>query len=120
MLDGFNLRIGMGQNVALVGSSGCGKSTTVQLLQRFYDPERGAVLIDGVNIKDLNVKWLRQHIGIVSQEPVLFATTIQENIRYGKEGVTQAQIELAAKEANAHDFIKALPQVRWFLSHSQP
>ncbi len=68
-------------------------------------------MIDDHNIKDLNIKWLRQHIGVVSQEPVLFATTITENISYGKEGVTQADIVQAAKEANAHDFIVKLPEV---------
>ncbi|XP_023932082.1 multidrug resistance protein 1A isoform X3 [Lingula anatina] len=109
VLDGFNLTATRGQTVALVGSSGCGKSTCIQLLQRFYDPEEGQVFLDGVDIKDLNIKWLRNHIGVVSQEPVLFATTIAENIRYGRDGVTQEEIEKAAKEANAHDFISQLP-----------
>ena len=70
------------------------------------------IKLDGTNIKDLNVKWLRQHIGLVSQEPVLFACSIEENIRYGRMDVTMAEITTAAKEANAHDFISALPQVR--------
>jgi ATP-binding cassette, subfamily B (MDR/TAP), member 1 len=100
-----------GQTVALVGSSGCGKSTVVQLLQRFYDPLSGTVCIDGTDIRQLNVKWLRRHIGIVSQEPILFATTIAENIRYGRDGVTQDDIERAAKEANVHNFISNLPLV---------
>jgi ATP-binding cassette subfamily B (MDR/TAP) protein 1 len=100
-----------GQTVALVGSSGCGKSTVVQLLQRFYDPLSGTVYIDGIDIRQLNVKWLRRHIGIVSQEPVLFATTIGENIRYGRDGVTQEEIEKAAMDANVHDFISKLPLV---------
>ena len=100
-----------GQTVALVGSSGCGKSTVVQLLQRFYDPLEGVVLIDGNNVRDLNIKWLRRNIGVVSQEPVLFGTTIAENIRYGRDGVTQAEIEDAARNANAHDFISKLPLV---------
>ncbi len=69
------------------------------------------MLIDGRNIKDYNVQWLRQHIGVVSQEPVLFATSIAENISYGREGVTQQEVEVAAKEANAHDFITSLPKV---------
>lgn len=72
------------------------------------------VLVDGHDIRSLNLKWLRQHIGVVSQEPVLFATTIAENIRYGKDGVTQQDIEKATKEANAHDFIMRLPQVSGF------
>ena len=69
------------------------------------------MLVDGVDIKDYNVKWLRQHIGVVSQEPVLFGTTIAENIRYGREDATQKDVEEAAKEANAHDFISLLPKV---------
>ena len=69
------------------------------------------VKLDGRDIRDLNIQWLRQHIGVVSQEPVLFATTIAENIRYGREGVTQLQIEQAAREANAMDFILKLPDV---------
>ena len=69
-------------------------------------------MIDGIDLKDFNVKWLRQHIGVVSQEPILFGTTIAENIRYGKDGVSMAEIENAAKEANAHDFIVKLPDVR--------
>ena len=97
--------------MALVGASGCGKSTIVHLLQRFYDTEQGAVFIDGINIRDLNVAWLREHIGLVSQEPVLFSTTIAENIHCGREGVTQEEIERACKEANAHNFICELPQV---------
>ena len=107
----MNLDVYKGQTVALVGSSGCGKSTTVQLLQRFYDPDDGAILIDGTDIRLLNVQWLRQHIGVVSQEPVLFATSIAENIRFGRENVTQQEIDDACKEANAYDFIQNLPNV---------
>ncbi|XP_013418888.1 multidrug resistance protein 1 [Lingula anatina] len=110
ILKGLSFKVNVGQTVALVGPSGCGKSTTVQLIQRFYDTIRGAVKIDGRDVRSLNVKWLRQNIGVVSQEPVLFATTIRENIRFGKEGATDAEIEQAAREANAHDFIMALPQ----------
>ncbi|XP_059510600.1 ATP-dependent translocase ABCB1 isoform X1 [Stegostoma tigrinum] len=109
ILKGLNLKVLSGQTVALVGASGCGKSTIIQLLQRFYDPEEGEIIVDGHDIRTLNVKWLRQHIGIVSQEPILFATTIAENIRYGREDVTDAEIEQAAKEANALDFISMLP-----------
>ena len=71
------------------------------------------MLIDGIDIKDYNLKWLRQHIGVVSQEPILFGTTIAENIRYGRNDATQEDIEKAAKEANAHDFISQLPKVRF-------
>ncbi|XP_018618531.1 ATP-dependent translocase ABCB1 isoform X1 [Scleropages formosus] len=109
VLKSMNLRVNSGQTMALVGSSGCGKSTTVQLLQRFYDPQEGTISIDGHDIRTLNVTYLRRMIGVVSQEPVLFATTIAENIRYGREDVTQQEIEMAAQEANAYDFIMQLP-----------
>ena len=110
ILQGLSFDVPAGQTVALVGTSGCGKSTTIQLLQRFYDPLEGRVCIDGNNVKDLHLGWLRSQIGVVGQEPVLFGTTIGENIRYGRSGVTQDEIEKAAKEANAHDFILRLPQ----------
>ncbi|KAJ8291016.1 hypothetical protein GJAV_G00020440 [Gymnothorax javanicus] len=109
ILNGVSLKVSCGQTIALVGSSGCGKSTTVQLLQRFYDPQAGVVSIDGHDIRSLNVRSLREMIGVVSQEPVLFATTISENIRYGRLDVTQEEIEQATREANAYDFIMKLP-----------
>ncbi|EDL84316.1 rCG41101 [Rattus norvegicus] len=109
ILKGLNLKVKSGQTVALVGNSGCGKSTTVQLLQRLYDPIEGEVSIDGQDIRTINVRYLREIIGVVSQEPVLFATTIAENIRYGRENVTMDEIEKAVKEANAYDFIMKLP-----------
>uniref|UniRef100_A0A8C4JCN9 Phosphatidylcholine translocator ABCB4-like n=1 Tax=Dromaius novaehollandiae TaxID=8790 RepID=A0A8C4JCN9_DRONO len=109
VLKGLNLKVNCGQTVALVGGSGCGKSTTVQLIQRFYDPKEGMITIDGQDIKTLNVRYLREIIGVVNQEPVLFATTIAENIRYGRENVTMEEIEKATKEANAYDFIMELP-----------
>ncbi|XP_037059431.1 ATP-dependent translocase ABCB1 isoform X3 [Peromyscus leucopus] len=109
ILKGLNLKVQSGQTVALVGNSGCGKSTTVQLLQRLYDPIEGVVSIDGQDIRTINVRYLREIIGVVSQEPVLFATTIAENIRYGRENVTMDEIEKAVKEANAYDFIMKLP-----------
>ncbi|NXA55097.1 MDR1 protein, partial [Nothocercus julius] len=110
VLKGLNLKVKCGETVALVGSSGCGKSTTVQLIQRFYDPKEGTVMIDGQDIRTLNVRYLREIIGVVNQEPVLFATTIAENIRYGRENVTMEEIEKATKEANAYDFIMKLPK----------
>ncbi|NXG79455.1 MDR1 protein, partial [Baryphthengus martii] len=110
ILKGLNLQVSCGQTVALVGGSGCGKSTTVQLIQRFYDPKEGTVTIDGQDIKTLNLRYLREIIGVVNQEPVLFATTIAENIRYGREDVTMEEIEKATKEANAYDFIMKLPK----------
>ncbi|XP_065254516.1 ATP-dependent translocase ABCB1-like [Emys orbicularis] len=109
ILKGLNLKVQSGKTIALVGSSGCGKSTAIQLLQRFYDPVQGEITLDGRDIRTLNIKWLREHIGLVSQEPILFATTIAENICCGREGITDYEIEKAAKEANAFDFISRLP-----------
>ncbi|KAM8710574.1 hypothetical protein ACLKA7_017231 [Drosophila subpalustris] len=108
VLRGLNVIVKAGQTVALVGSSGCGKSTCVQLLQRFYDPVFGQVLLDGEDVRKYNLKWLRSNIAVVGQEPVLFQGTIGENIRYGKPEATQKEVEDAAKAANAHDFIIAL------------
>ncbi len=109
ILKNLSFEVVSGQSVALVGTSGCGKSTCIQLLLRFYDPLEGKVCIDGYDIRDLNIDWMRAQIGMVGQEPVLFGTTIGENIRYGWEGATQEEIEAAAKEANANDFIIRLP-----------
>ncbi len=111
ILNSINFKIKSGSTIALVGSSGCGKSTCIQLLQRFYDPTEGAIFIDNNNIKDLNLDWLRSQIGVVNQEPILFATTIYENIKFGKDDATEDEIQLAAKNANAHDFIMTLPDV---------
>jgi len=109
VFDGLSLKIEAGNTVALVGPSGSGKSTTVQLVERFYDPKSGTVSLDGNDLKSLNVKWLRQHIGLVSQEPKLFATSIKENISIGMPGASMAEIEDAARKANAHDFIVSFP-----------
>uniref|UniRef100_A0A8C6V1U9 ATP binding cassette subfamily B member 1 n=1 Tax=Neogobius melanostomus TaxID=47308 RepID=A0A8C6V1U9_9GOBI len=109
VLNNMSLSVKNGQTIALVGSSGCGKSTTIQLLQRFYDPLEGSICVDDHDIRSLNIRYLREMIGVVSQEPVLFATTISENIRYGRTDVTLQEIEQAAKEANAYDFIMNLP-----------
>uniref|UniRef100_A0A8C8VH72 Uncharacterized protein n=1 Tax=Pelusios castaneus TaxID=367368 RepID=A0A8C8VH72_9SAUR len=109
ILKGLNLKIQSGKTVALVGSSGCGKSTTFQLLQRFYDPVQGEITLDGRDIRTLNIKWLRENMGVVNQDPVLFDATIAENIRCFKEDITDSEIEKAAKEANAFDFISTLP-----------
>ncbi|KAJ1101110.1 hypothetical protein NDU88_006183 [Pleurodeles waltl] len=110
VLKGLNLIVAPGKTTALVGSSGCGKSTTIQLLQRFYDPQQGEISLDGQDIRTLNLKWLREKIGVVSQEPILFSNTIAENIRYGREDVTDSEIQQAAIEANAYDFISKLPE----------
>jgi ATP-binding cassette subfamily B (MDR/TAP) protein 1 len=107
--NGYNLVVEPGQTVALCGASGSGKSTAIQLLERFYDPDQGSVLLDGVNLRELNVRWMRQQIGLVSQEPVLFSGTIADNIALGKPGATQDEIEAAAQMANAHDFISKFP-----------
>nr|XP_057941803.1 ATP-dependent translocase ABCB1-like [Doryrhamphus excisus] len=109
VLNNMSLSVKSGQTMALVGSSGCGKSTSIQLLQRFYDPQEGSISIGDHDIRSLNIRYLREMIGVVSQEPILFATTIAENIRYGRLDVTQQEIEQAAKEANAYDFIINLP-----------
>lgn len=107
----LNLEVEAGTTVALVGSSGSGKSTAVQLVERFYDPDAGSVLLDGVDLKELDVEWLRQQIGLVSQEPILFTGTIAENIKLGKKGaMTMEEVERAAKSANAHDFIMEFPK----------
>ncbi|GFH24318.1 ATP-binding cassette transporter [Haematococcus lacustris] len=106
----FCLTVPAGKTVALVGSSGSGKSTVVQLVERFYDPLGGAVLLDGVDLRSLQVKWLRTQVGLVSQEPTLFATTIFGNIAMGKEGATEAEVQAAAEAANAHTFISHQPK----------
>jgi len=108
VFNGFDLKIEAGKTVALVGASGGGKSTTVQLIERFYDPTFGMITLDGKDIRELNVSWLRQHIGLVSQEPKLFATTIRANIAVAKPDATMKEIEDAARQANAHDFISTL------------
>ncbi|KAG8432402.1 hypothetical protein GDO86_016881 [Hymenochirus boettgeri] len=110
ILNKLNMVIKSGETTAFVGPSGAGKSTTIQLIQRFYDPEEGLVTLDGHDVRSLNIQWLRSLIGIVEQEPVLFATTIAENIRFGKESATMEEIIKAAKEANAYNFIMNLPQ----------
>ncbi|KAM6177947.1 bile salt export pump [Rhynchocyon petersi] len=110
ILNNLSMVIKSGEMTALVGSSGAGKSTALQLVQRFYDPSEGMVTLDGHDIRSLNIQWLRAQIGIVEQEPVLFSTTIAENIRYGREDATMEDIVRAAKEANAYNFIMDLPQ----------
>jgi ATP-binding cassette subfamily B (MDR/TAP) protein 1 len=108
ILDGFNLDIEPGQQVALVSPSGSGKSTVLALLLRFYDPCEGQVLVDGKDIRDYNLRYLRKHIGLVQQEPILFNLSIRENISYGNEGASESEIVEAAMEANIHEFISGL------------
>ena len=109
-LNEFSLKVPAGMTVALVGSSGSGKSTVIALLERFYDPLDGEVLLDGVNIKKLKLKWLRSQMGLVSQEPALFATSIKENILFGKEDASMDEVVAAAMASNAHNFISQFPQ----------
>ncbi|XP_061365629.1 ABC transporter B family member 15-like [Gastrolobium bilobum] len=110
ILKDFCLKVPAGKTVALVGGSGSGKSTVVSLLQRFYDPIGGEIRVDGVAIQRLQLKWLRSQMGLVSQEPALFATSIKENILFGKEDATEEEVVEAAKASNAHNFISQLPQ----------
>ena len=113
VLQGLNVSVKPGQTLALVGPSGCGKSTVVSLIERFYDPLSGSLTLDGTDLKDLNIRWLRSQVGIVFQEPVLFDTNIAENIRYGANfrEVSDEEVVEAAKAANIHTFIDSLPQV---------
>ncbi|HPD94151.1 MAG TPA: ATP-binding cassette domain-containing protein, partial [Pararhodobacter sp.] len=109
-LDGVNLTVNPGETVALVGPSGAGKSTMIQLLLRFYDPQEGAIRLDGTDLRDLTRRDLRGAVSLVPQDPVIFATSARENIRFGRPDATDAQIEDAARAAAAHDFIAALPE----------
>ncbi|KAF9623240.1 hypothetical protein IFM89_000729 [Coptis chinensis] len=106
----FSLKVPAGKTVALVGGSGSGKSTVIALLERFYDPISGDILLDGVPINKLQLKWLRSQMGLVSQEPALFATSIKENILFGKEDATFEEVIEATKASNAYNFISQLPQ----------
>ncbi|KAG6555321.1 hypothetical protein Mapa_003364 [Marchantia paleacea] len=110
IFQNFNLTIPAGATVAIVGSSGSGKSTVIALIERFYDPISGRIFLDGTDIQSLQLKWLRDQLGLVNQEPALFATTILNNILYGKDGATMQEVEDAAKAANAHSFIMTLPE----------
>ena len=109
-LNDVNVKVEPGKIVALVGPSGSGKSTFVNLILRFYDPIEGDVFVDGYNIKDISVSSLREGIGVVPQETLLFSTTVKENIKYGKVSATDDEVVMAAKQANAHDFIEELSE----------
>lgn len=119
ILRGLSAKISAGQTVALVGSSGNGKSTCLHLLQRFYDPHNGEILIDDTDIRQFNISWLRSNIALVGQEPVLFSTSIGDNIRYGKPDATDKEVENAAKDSGAHEFISRLPQVNTVWGHKR-
>jgi ATP-binding cassette subfamily B protein len=110
VLQGLTLTLDPGQVVALVGPSGGGKSTVAALLSRLYDPDEGRVVLDDHPYTDLDAYWLRKQVGVVSQEPILFATTIANNIRYGKEDATEEEVESASVAANAHEFVSGFPE----------
>ncbi|KAK9450309.1 P-loop containing nucleoside triphosphate hydrolase protein [Limtongia smithiae] len=111
VLAGLNLKVKKGQFIALVGASGCGKSTTIGLIESFYRPQRGAVLLDGVNVSELNVSSYRSNIALVQQEPVLYAGSIKYNVSLGSlHAVTDEEVEAACRAANVHDFIMSLPE----------
>ncbi|MFN6980172.1 MAG: ATP-binding cassette domain-containing protein, partial [Gemmobacter sp.] len=109
-LAGVSLDVTQGETVALVGPSGAGKSTVIQLLLRFYDPQQGRISLDGTDLRDLTRADLRGAMALVPQDPVIFATTARENIRFGRPGASDAEIDEAARAAAAHDFITALPE----------
>ncbi|WP_316356307.1 ABC transporter ATP-binding protein [Devosia sp.] len=109
VLEGLDFAVGRGETVALVGASGSGKSTTLSLLQRFYDVSGGVIRVDGIDIRDVRLRELRQRFAYVEQEPTIFAGTIAENIRFGKPEASQAEVEAAARAALVHDFVQDLP-----------
>ncbi|CAL1411420.1 unnamed protein product [Linum trigynum] len=110
IFDKLSLRVSAGKTLAVVGQSGSGKSTIISLILRFYDPISGTILIDGSDIRTLNLKSLRERIGLVQQEPALFSTTIYDNIRYGTPGASEIEVITATKASNAHEFITSMPQ----------
>lgn len=110
VLQQLNLTLSPGEVVALVGHSGSGKSTVAALLSRFYDPQGGSIHLDGIDYSTLDIDWLREQVGVVSQEPILFATSILDNIRYGSPSASLDEVISAAKAANAHDFIGTFPE----------
>lgn len=110
VLSNINLAIMPGETMALVGPSGGGKTTLCQLIPRFYEVNDGKILVDGINIKDIKMKFLRENIGLVQQDIFLFTGTIKENILYGKPNAEDAEVVKAAKDANIHDFIMSLPE----------
>src|SRR5690606_38737838 len=108
-LEGFSLEVAPGETVALVGPSGAGKSTVFALLQRFHDPRSGRITLDGIDLRDLDPADLRGAMALVAQRPTIFAASAADNIRYGRLDATDAEVEAAARAAEAHDFIMALP-----------
>ncbi|XP_017615377.1 ABC transporter B family member 20 isoform X1 [Gossypium arboreum] len=109
VLSNFSLKVNGGQTVAIVGVSRSGKSTIISLIERFYDPVAGQILLDGRDLKLYNLRWLRNHLGLVQQEPIIFSTTIRENIIYARHNASESEMKEAARIANAHHFISSLP-----------
>ncbi|KAF1862868.1 hypothetical protein Lal_00009248 [Lupinus albus] len=109
VLSNFSLKVSGGQTVAIVGVSGSGKSTIISLIERFYDPVAGQVILDGRDLKLYNLRWLRSHLGLIQQEPIIFSTTIRENIIYARHNANETEMKEAARIANAHHFISSLP-----------
>lgn len=101
----LRLEVKPGASIGLVGNSGCGKSTVISLIQRFYDADKGTVKVDGVDIRSLNIGWYRRQMALVGQEPVLYSGSIRDNIMFGKLDASETEVVEAAKAANAHDFI---------------
>jgi ATP-binding cassette, subfamily B, bacterial len=109
-LNGVSLHVKPGETVALVGPSGAGKTTILQLLMRFYDPQSGRITLDGVALNDMERADFRRSMALVPQDPVIFATSARENIRFGRPDASDAEVEAAARAAAAHDFLDRLPQ----------
>jgi len=110
VLRRIELELAPGEVVALVGPSGAGKSTVAALVGRLYDPSAGAVRLDGRDLRELDPRWLRRQVGVVAQEPILFSASVADNIRYGRESASDAEVEAAARAANAHDFVSRFPR----------
>ena len=110
VLEGIDLELAAGRTVAFIGHTGAGKTTLAALVPRFYDATRGRVLVDGVDVREVTLRSLRREIGVVTQDPLLFSATVRENIAFGRPGATDAQVEHAARLAQAHEFVERLPQ----------
>jgi ATP-binding cassette subfamily B protein/subfamily B ATP-binding cassette protein MsbA len=110
VLSGISLEVGAGQTLAIVGATGAGKTTLVNLVPRFFDPWEGSVRIDGLDVRDVSLRSLRRQVALVLQEPFLFPLSVAENIAFGRPDATRPEIEAAARAANAHEFITHLPE----------